>query len=333
MNNRDLPLVTVFSQWWFSQEIKRGDWLARPSPVPGTLPPAPHQRQTKMDKKSMDVMNQEALLTSEQARLLKKKKPAKRTKERYKYVNAAVAQAAILGLDKLVFVTMCEFAADNGLLWHGERSLAIATGLSQPTVHRCIERLIALGVVVLLYKGGSKWDTNIYRVNVIDTAAVPTVYSLAKDYRLKKQGDLQPIPPESVADETDSVGIGEPGEPILCESKDIEFDFDSSQFSFKTGNDGGFAAVPEDLEENKKSQSQNQNHQNSELRRGSRETKLPAANQNQTAEKNETEKQPSKPAPPFRSFADELSKECEFCLQTMDNHHKNCKLLGEAHYA
>ena len=101
-----------------------------------------------------------------------------------------MAQASILGLDKLVFITMCEFADDSGLLWHGERSLATATKLAPSTVHDSIQRLIAAGVVMLLHKGASKWDTNLYRVVEMDVENAPTIYTLAKEYRLKKQGEL-----------------------------------------------------------------------------------------------------------------------------------------------
>jgi hypothetical protein len=280
-------------------------------------------------------MNKAPLLTKEQAQLLKKKKPAKRTTERYKYVNAAVAQATILGPDKLVFVTMCEFADDAGWLWHGERSLAIATGLSQPTVHRCIERLIARGVVVLLHKGGSKWDSNIYRVVEVNTEEAPTIYTLAKNYSLKKQGKLQPILTESEADETDSDRIGEPGEPILCESKDIEFDFDSSQFSFKTANDGGFAAALVNLEGKEKSQNQSQNQP--EVLGSqcvSEETNIQPKT---TAEKRETKTNRntnSKTIPGYVIAPRYIpAPECEVCLQTTDNHHKNCTILRNALHA
>jgi hypothetical protein len=40
----------------------------------------------------------------------KKKHPHARTVERFKYRNAAVMQGGILGIDKLVLITMCEFA-------------------------------------------------------------------------------------------------------------------------------------------------------------------------------------------------------------------------------
>jgi hypothetical protein len=215
-------------------------------------------------------MSSPTLLTKEQARLLKKKKAAKRTDKRFKYVNAAVAQAKILGLDKLVFVTMCEFADDDGCLWHGERSLATATGLSQPTVHRCIERLIASGAVVLLHKGKSKWDTNMYRVFAVDTEQQPTIYNVARFHRQQKQRKhkqprLQLILCESVGGLPDSVGIGKPEELILCESKDIEFDFDPLMFSLRQGNSGRFAPSPAHLQSEDKNQSQNQNRAGSEL--------------------------------------------------------------------
>jgi hypothetical protein len=42
--------------------------------------------------------------------LTQKKHPHARTQERFKYVNAAVRQGGILGVDKLVLITMYEFA-------------------------------------------------------------------------------------------------------------------------------------------------------------------------------------------------------------------------------
>ncbi len=50
-----------------------------------------------------------------------KKNPHARTVERFKYRNAAVMQGGILGVDKLVLITMCEFAHDDGILYHGLR--------------------------------------------------------------------------------------------------------------------------------------------------------------------------------------------------------------------
>ena len=210
-------------------------------------------------------MSTEALLTKEQARLLKKKKAAKRTGERFKYVNAAVRQAMVFGDAKHVFITMCELADDDGWVWHGERSLAALTGYSQSTVNRCLDKLIAAGVVILLRKGTSKWDSSIYRVIEIDTKKVPTIYTLAKFHRLQKQRkvkqpDLGLILWESVTTLTDSMGIGRGDQLILCESKDIEFDFDPSIFSLRQGTTTrGFAAPSVHLNEKTKSPSQSQN--------------------------------------------------------------------------
>ena len=48
--------------------------------------------------------------------------------------------------------------------------------------------------------------------------------------------------------------------PILCELPDIDFDFDSSSFLLKIGDGfGGFAASLANLQENQKSQNQDQN--------------------------------------------------------------------------
>lgn len=42
--------------------------------------------------------------------LSQKKLPHARTQERFEYVNPAVRQGGILGVDKLVLITMCELA-------------------------------------------------------------------------------------------------------------------------------------------------------------------------------------------------------------------------------
>ena len=199
-------------------------------------------------------MSNATLLSNEQARALKKSRPSKRTQERYKYVNAAVAQASILGLDKLVFITMCEFADDSGLLWHGERSLAIATKLAPSTVHDSIQRLIAAGVVMLLHKGASKWDTNLYRVVEMDVENAPTIYTLAKEYRLKKQGEL-PLATRAVDESTARLASDTPPSPLATRAKDIEFDFDSSQSFSKIGN----SSNPSPSVKGLKDQSQSQN--------------------------------------------------------------------------
>ncbi len=206
------------------------------------------------------MSRKETPLSKEQARVIKKSRAIKRTVKRFDYVNAAVPQAAILGDAKLVFITMCELADDDGWVWHGERSLAALTGYSQATVNRCVDKLIAAGVVILMHKGTSKWDTSMYRVIEIDTKKVPTIYTLAKFNRLQKQRKVkqQLILWESVTTFTDSYRIGSPDQLILCESKDIEFDFDPSIFSLRQETTtGGFAASSVHLEEKTKSPSQN----------------------------------------------------------------------------
>ncbi len=170
-------------------------------------------------------------LTKEQARAIKKHKAAKRTLKRFKYVNAAVRQGMILGNDKLVFITMCELADDSGWIWHGQRSLAELTGYSQKTVDRCLDRLIAQGAVLLMHKGKSKWDSSMYRVVEIDTEKSPTIYSMAKNRRLQKQSKVkQPKLQLSLCDSvktfTESLGLGRADQLSLCDSKDMEFDFD-----------------------------------------------------------------------------------------------------------
>ena len=55
-----------------------------------------------------------------------KKLPHARTQERFKYVNPALRQGGIVGVDKLVLITMCELA-------HGVSYAKIAKALG---IHR-----------------------------------------------------------------------------------------------------------------------------------------------------------------------------------------------------
>ncbi len=109
-----------------------------------------------------------------------KKNPHARTVERFKYRNAAVMQGGILGVDKLVLITMCEFAHDDGILYHGVRSLAAATGLKKDNVARSIKRLCELyGVVQLIEKGRGRRHASRYKI-LIDAMPEITVYDLVK---------------------------------------------------------------------------------------------------------------------------------------------------------
>jgi hypothetical protein len=108
--------------------------------------------------------------------------PQPRTKERYKYRNAAVRQATYLGLEKVVFVTMAELAHDDGIFYHGMRSIARICGISVGTAHNCIERFIKDGVWKLVRKGrpGRKGITAKYQICLDRLPIHPTVYDLAK---------------------------------------------------------------------------------------------------------------------------------------------------------
>jgi hypothetical protein len=199
-----------------------------------------------------------------------------RTVERFKFVNAAVKQATILGDDKLILITMCELADDDGFIHHGEDALAKATGKSQPTVHRCIQRLIKAGAIQIVKKGSWKWDVTEYRIILKAFADGPTIYNVLKEYSKEKQAS-KPGPKAGWTKKTNncglttySLGIGDLDTysnripnyqlPILCELPDIDFDFDSSSFLLKIGDGfGGFAASLANLQENQKSQNQDQN--------------------------------------------------------------------------
>ena len=109
-----------------------------------------------------------------------RKNPHARTQERFKYRNAAVMQGGILGVDKLVLITMCEFAKDDGVLYHGIRSLAAATGLKKDQVARSIKRLCELyGVVLLIEKGRGRRHASRYKI-LIGAMPETSVYDLVK---------------------------------------------------------------------------------------------------------------------------------------------------------
>jgi len=263
------------------------------------------------------------LLTAAQASALKKSRPAKRTQERYKYVNAAVAQASILGLDKLVFITMCEFADDTGLLWHGERSIAVATGLAPSTVHDIIQRLLARGVVTLLHRGSSKWDANVYRVVEMDVENAPTIYTLAKEYRLKKQGEL-PLATRAVDESTARLASDTPPSPLATRAKDIEFDLDSSQSFSKIGN----SSNPSPSVKGLKDQSQSQNLKSAGVKGSmvdgskpeTKPTPKPSIGLAAYLEDEPDETAGRKPSPVTSSASEDAT--CGICLQTP--HHDRC---------
>ncbi len=109
-----------------------------------------------------------------------RKNPHARTVERFKYRNAAVMQGGILGIDKLVLITMCEFAHDDGILYHGLRSLEAATGLSKSAIGESVQRLCKLhGVVFCIEKGRGKKHSSRYKI-LIDAMPEITVYDLVK---------------------------------------------------------------------------------------------------------------------------------------------------------
>lgn len=210
-----------------------------------------------------------------------KKKPT-RTVERFKFVNAAVAQATILGDDKLILITMCELADDDGCMHHGEDALAKITKKSQPTIHRCIQRLINAGAIQIVTKGSWKWKVTEYRIILTAFADGPTIYNVLKEHSKEKQAS-KPGPKAGWTKKTNNRGLNTyslgirdldtysnrlPNYqlPIPCELPDIDFDFDSSSFVLKIRDStGGFAASLANLHKHQKSQNQDQKRKGSGL--------------------------------------------------------------------
>jgi hypothetical protein len=285
LNQRQLQLrfaaLAVLVKWWVSQEIKaRGlvnhNCPTSPQNASTSASPAWIQGQLQRDSFMDRETARQILAKAKSAKApFKKKKPA-RTTERFKFVNAAVAQATILGDDKLILVTMCELADDDGCMHHGEDALAKITKKSQPTVHRCIQRLIKAGAIQIVTKGSWKWKVTEYRIILKAFADGPTIYNVLKEHSKQKQAS-KPGPKAGWTKKTKnydlntySLGIRDLDTysnripnyalPILCELPDIDFDFDSSSFLFKIGDSiGGFAAVPVNLEGKQKNQNQSQN--------------------------------------------------------------------------
>jgi len=101
-----------------------------------------------------------------------------RSLEHFKYRNAAVRQGTILGNEKLVLITCAEFCNDNGIFWHGLRSLAKATGLGYGTVQREMDTLRERGVLKVLRRGRGRFITNKYQILLDKIPLKPTIYDL-----------------------------------------------------------------------------------------------------------------------------------------------------------
>jgi hypothetical protein len=150
------------------------------------------------------------------------KKNHKRTQERFKYRNTAVMQGTINGPEKLVLIICAEFAHDDGTFWHGIRSLAKATGLSKTAVALHMKSLIGRGVLTLLSKGKTKYNSSRYRINLAHIPEEPTVYDLIRHDRLSPNG--------TVNDKSVPQADAEGGSLSSNGTKDIDFDLDTSLF-------------------------------------------------------------------------------------------------------
>src|ERR1700722_19642507 len=110
--------------------------------------------------------------------------PAQRTTEHFKFRNRAVRQATYLGLDKVVLITIAEFAHNDGIFYHGFRAIARASGVSLDKAYNSIQRFIADGVLVLITKGkpGYSKVTSTYQFNLDNLPDHPSVYDLVKHH-------------------------------------------------------------------------------------------------------------------------------------------------------
>src|ERR1700734_3873451 len=138
----------------------------------------------------------------------------KRTTEHFKYRNAAVRQATYLGIDKVVLITIAEFAHDDGKFWHGFRAMARASGVSVGQAYKSIQKFIADGVLVLITKGkpGYSKVTSTYQIVLEKLLQRPTIYDLVKNHSPKEEED---DPARSPDERTDERGRNEDATPTL----------------------------------------------------------------------------------------------------------------------
>ena len=142
--------------------------------------------------------------------------PVKRTTEHFKFRNHAVRQATYLGVDKIVLITIAEFAHDDGIFWHGYRTIARTSGVSVGQAYKSIQKFINDGVLVLITKGkpGHSKVTSTYQIVLEAIPLHPTVYDLVKHHATEEKDAIR-SPDErtesvdtTVADPVDAIEEG-----------------------------------------------------------------------------------------------------------------------------
>jgi hypothetical protein len=118
--------------------------------------------------------------------------PIKRTTEHFKYRNRAVRQATYLNpYDKVVLIAIAEFAHDDGIFWHGFRTIARAAGVSVGQAYKSIQNFITDGVLVLVTKGkpGYSKVTSTYQIVLDKIPEHPSIYDLVKNHPQTAEGE------------------------------------------------------------------------------------------------------------------------------------------------
>jgi hypothetical protein len=131
--------------------------------------------------------------------------PIKRTTEHFKYRNRAVRQATYLNpYDKVVLIAIAEFAHDDGIFWHGFRTISRAAGVSVGQAYKSIQKFINDGVLVLISKGkpGYSKVTSTYQIVLDKIPDHPSIYDLVKN---RPQTEEEEDPARSPDERTETV--------------------------------------------------------------------------------------------------------------------------------
>jgi hypothetical protein len=190
--------------------------------------------------------------------------PAQRTTEHFKFRNRAVRQATYLGVDKVILITIAEFCHDDGIFWHGHRTIARTSGVSLGQAYKSIQKFIKDGVLVLLKKGksGNSTITSTYQFNLDNLPEHPSVYDLVKQHpeidrsysERTNDSDVTPTQEEDLArsyserkrssgERTDDARSYSERQPFTTRTEGVDFDVDLHP-GVNTSRDSAAASPP-----------------------------------------------------------------------------------------
>jgi hypothetical protein len=81
-----------------------------------------------------------------------------------RYRDWVRANSTVRGSARCVLNILADYASDEGLAWPGHAALAKESGLSERTVIRCAQKLVAIGAIERVSGGDGRGDMTRYRV-------------------------------------------------------------------------------------------------------------------------------------------------------------------------